>query len=315
MISLYKIRYTYLKRHPCSLICGYLFLPAMVIIIFIPISISQIKERIMSLTSFSDNIQFTNSLYKNDKNLFEDFISNNIEKPAILAQSKENGKKLSEFIEKETNIKINYYTEEDELNKNNYTNIIIYNQKNGRYEFKLKNIDRCNNNFYDFKEIYRCLKFQFSLRENGLKEKIESLVTKFISSDKNNKSLNVTILAEHLYSSYLISLIASILGLYLSFEMTLFSYYFTERMIEEKEKKLQDFLERQGISKRQYIMSWFNTYLILSILPFISFLIVCGVSFLSAFFVGLIDYFYICLVYLQLYIFFIQQFHHLKKDQ
>ena len=56
--------------------------------------------------------------------------------------------------------------------------------------------------------------------------------------------------------------------------MTLLSYYFTERMIEEKEKKLHDFLERQGISKNQYIMSWFVTYLILSILPFISFLIV-----------------------------------------
>ena len=253
---------------------NYYFLPAMVVIIFLPVSIYQVKGGIMKMPSFSEYIQFTNSFYKNDKNLFEDFTSSNMEKHAMLTKLEENGKKLSEFIEKETNIKINYYTKEDELNKNNYTNIIIYNQKDGRYELKLKNLDRCNDNFYNFKEIYQCLKFQFSLRVNGFKEKIESLINKFISSDKSDKSLNVTILTEHLYYVNLGSPIASLLGLYLSFEMTLLSYYFTERMIEEKEKKLHDFLERQGISKNQYIMSWFVTYLILSILPFISFLIV-----------------------------------------
>ena len=85
------------------------------------------------MPSFSEYFQFVTSFYNNDKNLFEDFTSCNIEKPAILSKYEENGKKLSEFIEKETNIKINYYTKEEELNKNNYTNIIIYNQKDGRY--------------------------------------------------------------------------------------------------------------------------------------------------------------------------------------
>ena len=60
-------------------------------------------------------------------------------------------------------------------------------------------------------------------------------------------------------------------GFIMSFEMTILSYYLTERMVEEKEKKLSDFLERQGISKRKYNLSWFVTYIILSILPFISY--------------------------------------------
>jgi hypothetical protein len=59
-------------------------------------------------------------------------------------------------------------------------------------------------------------------------------------------------------------------------------------MIDEKEKKLHDFLERQGISKKKYIMSWFVTYSILSILPFLSFLSVCGFSFLNFFFYWII---------------------------
>jgi len=71
--------------------------------------------------------------------------------------------------------------------------------------------------------------------------------------------------------------------------MTLYSYYFTEKMIEEKENKLQDFLERQGISKKKYIMSWFITYLFLLLGPFVGFLIVIGAAFMHFFLFGLID--------------------------
>jgi hypothetical protein len=272
MIPLFKIRFTYLARRPCSLIFGYILIPSLTILYFLPISIKEGMNR-KKWSSFSQDIQFANSLYKSDTRSFEDFISNNLKNSAILTKIEDNGKKLSQFIEKETNIKINYFTEEDELNKKNYTNIIIYNQKNGRNEFQLKYIDKCNNSFSDLKSIYRCFKSQFSLRISGAKSKFESFLTKLISSEKKDIFLDAILL----YYRDVDELIASIIGLYFSFEMALFSFYFTDRMIEEKEKKLHDFLERQGISKKKYIMSWFVTYAILSILPFVSFLSLCGV--------------------------------------
>ena len=38
-------------------------------------------------------------------------------------------------------------------------------------------------------------------------------------------------------------------------------------MIEEKEKKLTELLERQGISNKKYFFSWLFTYLVIIILP------------------------------------------------
>ena len=55
-------------------------------------------------------------------------------------------------------------------------------------------------------------------------------------------------------------------------EVSLLGYYLIERIIDEKEKKLNDFIVRQGISKKEYIFSWFVTFFILSLLPFAAFL-------------------------------------------
>jgi len=311
MISLFKIRYTYLKRHPCGLVCGYVFLPVSLISIFLPLSIiiglSYAGRRRYSSygTLISEDSQFTNSFYKSDKYSFEDFISNNLKNAAILSNLEENGRKMSNFIKNESNIKLDYFMDENELIKHNYTNIIIYNQKDGRNEFQLKYIDKFNNSFFNFDKIYKYLKFKFNIRTKEQKEKFEFLIKKFISSDKKDDFSNITILNENLGNKNDYSTAATILGFYLSFEMTLLSYYFTEKMIEEKEKKLNDFLERQGISKKKYIMSWFVTYSILSILPFLSFLSVCGLSFLNFFLIGLIDLIlYMFSIYSVIYFFY-----------
>ena len=311
MISLFKIRYTYLKRHPCGLVLGYIFVPATIITIFLPLSLimglsySERRRRNRSYGAFiSENNHFSNSLYKDDKYSFEGFIENNMENTAILANLEENGRKLSNFIKNETSIKLNYYMDEKELIKNNYTNIIIYNQKDGRNEFQLKTMDKFNRSYFNFNEIYKYLKFKFNIRKNNQKENFQLLIKKFTSIEKIDGFSNIIILKGK-YDSSGSAVTAIFLGAYLSFEMTLLSYYFTERMIEEKEKKLHDFLERQGISKKKYIMSWFVTYSILSILPFVSFLCVCGLSFLDLFFIGLIDLIlYMFSIYSVIYFFY-----------
>ena len=312
MISLFKIRYTYLKRHGCGLVLGYILLPATIIIIFLPISIimglMNINRRRYSSygTFISEDNHISNSLYKSDKYSFEDFIANNLENAAILSNLKENGRKLSNFIKNETNIKLDYYTDENELIKNKYTNIIIYNQNDGRNEFQLKIIDKFNNYLFNFNGIYKYLKSKFNIKTNEIKEKFEFLIKKFTSSEKIDDFSNITILNAKLGSRRDRDYSSTLLGIYLSFEMTLLSYFFTVRMIDEKEKKLHDFLERQGISKKKYIMSWFVTYSILSILPFVSFLCVCGISFLDFFFIGLIDLIlYMFSIYSVIYFFYI----------
>ena len=45
------------------------------------------------------------------------------------------------------------------------------------------------------------------------------------------------------------------------------------RMIEEKEKKLTELLERQGISKKDYFFSWLFTYLFIIIIPVIIYIL------------------------------------------
>ena len=79
---------------------------------------------------------------------------------------------MSQFIKKEANVKINYYMDENELIKNNYTNIIIYNQKDGKNEFQLKTIDKFNNNNFNYKGIYKYFQSKFNIKANEQKKKI-----------------------------------------------------------------------------------------------------------------------------------------------
>ena len=106
MISLFKIRYTYLKRHPCGLVLVYIFFLATIITIFLPLSLIiglSYSER-RRYSSYEAHIpevnHISNSLYKSDKYSFEDFIAKNLKNAAILVNLKENERKLSNFIKR-----------------------------------------------------------------------------------------------------------------------------------------------------------------------------------------------------------------------
>ena len=55
----------------------------------------------------------------------------------------------------------------------------------------------------------------------------------------------------------------------ISFYFSLYTYFFISRMIEEKEKKLINFLEKKGISISKYYFSWFISYLLISLIQII----------------------------------------------
>ena len=63
------------------------------------------------------------------------------------------------------------------------------------------------------------------------------------------------------------------ISLTISLQFSLTTYFFCLRMIEEKEKKLTELLERQGISKKNYFFSWLFTYLFIIIIPVIIYIL------------------------------------------
>ena len=64
------------------------------------------------------------------------------------------------------------------------------------------------------------------------------------------------------------------------------------RMIEEKEQKLIELLERQGISKKNYFFSWLITYLFIIIPPIF---VIFYLSIFSCAFINIyIKYYFIC---------------------
>ena len=59
----------------------------------------------------------------------------------------------------------------------------------------------------------------------------------------------------------------------ISLYFSLTNYFFVMLMIDEKEKKLTQLLQRQGISTINYFFSWLLSYLVLCFLPLVSFIL------------------------------------------
>ena len=269
MLSLYKIRYQFLKRHPCGLCLGYLFIPIILIVVFLPYAIianafDTNNRYSYSFFSNSEKNQYQYSLYHEDKKFFNNFALENLQNSAILVNNIENGEKLSKFIKNEINIQMDYFLNEKELNQKNYDSIIIYTEKDGKNEFNLKIKEKFDTNFIIFNKIINNLKniFPYYKTKKNLQNfekqiNFQSLIIKFLlNQEKKDKFPKITVNTD--YNNFDLSISDYddrdtndiVMGAVFSFEMSLFSYYFTEKMIEEKEKKLNDFLERQGISKK-----------------------------------------------------------------
>ena len=295
MIPIFKLRGKYLKRHPCSLIVGYLFIPVVLLFIFLPGSI--IKSIIYHGKEKYRYNYYDYSINPKNNKLIKNFISNNLNNTAIIVNNVHNGEELRKFIKKESNKEIDYYLGKSELVNKKYDNFIIYNQKEGKNEFQLEVNDKLDfnisnfkiNKINDLKKIFNLknlknLKYLFHFKkEYDYSNNFRSLIIKYLATEKNiNNYTNITINTDFKSFSSLgesrgdLETTDIYIGLIVSLEMTLMSYYLTERMIEEKENKLNDFLERQGITKKRYILSWFVTYSILGLLPFASFCCFCG---------------------------------------
>ena len=310
MLTLCQIRFQIAKKNRISF-TFYLMLTIFLIFYSLPSTIINAihvrSKYYTALSNIKDN-KNKNSLNHKKYELFTDFISNELNNSAIIANKIKNGKKLSEFIKKETNIKLNYYLEKNELNIGNNENLIIYTEKEGKNNFELrikekqkKTLNFFNSNISDFKSIINYIYSFFSHKKNSNSDTItnfQSLIIKYLASENNLDFHNITINSEFkLFNSlgdenYKDDTIDDIfIGLAFSFGMTLLIYYLIEQVEDESEQKLKDFLEMQGLSKSKHILSWVFTFCLFSIAPLIAFLCFGGYYFVYRYHFFLINIF------------------------
>ena len=139
MIPLIKIRATFLKRKKVAVFFNYIFIPLILIISvsFYKVEVEPGKEvRKIEKQIFE---------YKNDtdfylfKNINYTKISRYISNTSFIVNDKDIGNKLVQYINEELNVKVNLYSNENELN-NHSQNIIIlnYNKEKNSFKFTYK---------------------------------------------------------------------------------------------------------------------------------------------------------------------------------
>ena len=128
MLPLFKIRATYLKRKKCNVFLTYLLIPIVIISSVIIYLIYKdpdepIKMDDKQIFNYDSNFALFGD---SDYSLLEEFIKNT----SLVVNNRDLGQKLVNYIFRKTNITLNLYSEEEELN-NHSQNILIldYNEK------------------------------------------------------------------------------------------------------------------------------------------------------------------------------------------
>ena len=285
MLALIKIRTKYLSQHACGVYWGYLFIPSMIILSLINLGSFQRRE-------LEDGNIIKGYKLNQNRNLFNQSYSKiSSDKFAILVDEENdcNIFRNQDYF----NVTLECGKEENKLD--NQKNIIKIINKNGKYDIKLHQTEKnyvmdkrildtstYSDLFYDVHEpssyYYDYTKFN-SYYDYYLE--IQSLISKFLiikngkGSEINKKQLTMELGKNSYppntdwYTDYIGIVTGITIAFTLQFSMT--TYFFNIRMIDEKEKKLTLLLERQGLLKKQYFISWLLSYLILSIIPIIAF--------------------------------------------
>ena len=290
MLSLIKIRAKYLSRHKCGVYCSYLFIPTLIFITIMFILMLRIDKSSRHYPHKFEGVALQTSIdfFNQDLKQIEDTF-------AFLTEDKNDCKIISQIL----STSITCGTKESDVENKNKTIIKIINDDE-KYDIKLQLNESSgvfdNNlisteNFIDLfisPDYYKSrlnLDYyeHYGYNENYNKFlQLQSLMSKFLikkkGQDYENKHFLLNVGANSYppnYRSYTSSLIGIVTGLTivmcLQFSMT--TYFFSIRMIDEKEKKLTILLERQGVSKKQYFLSWMFSFLMLSIIPALAYIL------------------------------------------
>ena len=305
MIPLIKIRATYLKRNIKQFILGHLFLP---ILIFIGLSIYlskngpepeiQMREKqVFNYGNYSEYYLFKDTNFS----IIFPYISNT----SLVVNDNEIGNKLVQYIKEELNVTLNLYSNENELN-NHSQNIILLNYNKDKNTFKftfkqkeivgitektylpfnstnLSTISASDIFTYGYNKYYNITK-----KSNKIFITFQAFLSKFLIEKIDNKIINKDIHFNFGLNSYPESVknardysnIEILLDYLISFQFIMEAMALSTQMIVEKEQKLDNFLNRQGINQFKYILSWFINYIIITLFPMIVSIII-GLLFLK----------------------------------
>ena len=296
MWPLIKIRLTYLKRHKRVLICNYLFMPT---IIFIIVIVAMIKSGTPDLEINNKQV-YDNSPYENINIKFSNVDkfcerSTFLNHSSIIAQDDDLRNKLVNFINNECKSNIQGYSDENSINSTQNLIVLDYNKKDKYYKFIFKEIQGDDYN----KIFYTNLIFPFS---ESLSTRISSdpftydtklKETNYTNYENITKQNEFYLLLQTLLAKFLIynsgaepkdinfkfgfnsfpksikniddySTLQQLVGSIASFQYTMIFICFAIQMLQEKDLKLEKLLERQGINKIKYAVSWFCSFLIVT---------------------------------------------------
>ena len=300
MLTLFKIRMTYMKRNFCSSIGTYIIFP-LIFVFYGPFIEYIIKKEQRKLSNISNNLKLLNDSVPNSQitylvkyNLFEEQLNlSGIENLAIITNKNSIGEEMKNILKNVTdlgNITLFNTTKEfeDEINSEKYKNQTPYsllfdiekNDKEYEFKFKLENITttslKSSSNEYNIDS--RTNVKNKAKRKVEQFEKIHRIFTYFFRKLKNNIMKKISIQSiqfvngeeifqpeiDFLNLDFDIKYISIFFGSNI-FQMTISSIILW--MVKEKEEHLEEFLYRQGITQKQNILSWGILYGITSILP------------------------------------------------
>ena len=303
MISLIKIRIKYLIRNPNVLFWTYLFLPGLIFIIVFTQRTNKAEKSSFLMQPKQSPINlgedyFLYELTKTKANVTNKIkrsyssIKKYLKETSILVNDMSDCTFIQKFIKSESGVNVNcssidnfsnntIYIIKFEKNRNKYT--INLNERqienNTNLLFTKSDIDQdqITNLFYTNKEVIKESKF------NDLKFKafweLQSLFANLIikyNNKKTDKDFKMIVGLNPYPDHYRFTdnneyMVYSTLSFIITLQFSLIGYNFNIRMIDEKENKLNLFLERQGISYFKYNVSWLITFYALFLFSIIAF--------------------------------------------
>ena len=277
MITLIKIRTKYLTNHLCSVYFSYFFIPSLLLISLIftfRYVIIRKKEEYNEIKTDWTYKEISKLLFS--ENLSFDHIS-------LVSDDEKDQQILKELTKSEIEWA-------NDINKLKNTKNSIFKIINEKEKYKIELIQNKDSCFFNEDELISSYSDPFFPNTTDSLDiikfenftRIQSLFAQFLIKKKgkstSHKNLNIQF-GQNSYPPHIkqnrkeIDMKISIFTLAFSLQFSITSYFFCMRMIDEKEKKLIEFLQRQGISDISYFFSWFLTYLVIIILPVIIYLL------------------------------------------
>ena len=293
MLSLIKIRFKYIVRKPCLLFWTYLFIPIIILIASI-ITIKNKKKK--TLKSFESAVLGEQRIFFKENEEYSN-IKEYLIYTGFLVDNEEDCEKINSLLQEYNICQGNCpICTEKESTFDNYTiNIIEINKKKGKYNVELTS--RFTNIGLDYfvlfeqddlsqdiiADPYYVENYNITIFPSKLDIffELQSFISRIlIKLDGKNLKHNFEMnFGYNKYpDSYLFTNVdeiveSSLISFIITLQFSLITYNINMRMLDEKEAKLNILLERQGITKFKYMLSWLFTVFALYLLSIISFIL------------------------------------------